>query len=144
MWIILKNSIKKYTSNLSHEYLQSGPQNLQVDAHERSIRVYWDEAVVPAETESLNYRARLQNDNIRPIDGEVLPTPDAKYNYACYFRDLWTDTQYTLVITTVIDEGDWNPPYELPIKTRRGRDNLMWMSLKLTNAIVSLHDLEMY
>lgn len=96
-----------------------GPQNLQVDAHERSIRVYWDEAVVPAETESLSYRARLQNDNIRPIVGEVLPTPDAKYNYACYFRDLWTDTQYTLVITTVIDEGDWDPPTEVPIKTRR-------------------------
>lgn len=101
--------------------MQSGPQNLQVDAHERSIRVYWDEAVVPAETESLSYRARLQNDNIRPIVGEVLPTPDAKYNYACYFRDLWTDTQYTLVITTVIDEGDWDPPTEVPIKTRRGQ-----------------------
>ena len=98
-----------------------GPQNLQVDALERSVRVYWDEAIVPAETESLTYRIRLQNANIRPIVGEVLSTPDAKYEYACYFRDLWTDTQYTLVITTVIDEGDWDPPTEQEIKTRRGK-----------------------
>lgn len=83
--------------------------------------MYWDEAIVPAETESLTYRVRLQNANIRPIVGEVLPTPDAKYEYACYFRDLWTDTQYTLVITTVIDEGDWDPPTEQEIKTRRGK-----------------------
>lgn len=97
-----------------------GPQNLQIDAHERGIRVYWDEAIVPADTESLNYRARLQNENMRPMEAEIISTPDAKYSYACYFRDLWTDTQYTLVITTIIDEGDWDPPTELQIKTRRG------------------------
>ncbi|XP_061166746.1 collagen alpha-1(XII) chain-like [Saccostrea echinata] len=96
-----------------------GPQNLQVDALERQIRVYWDEAIVPAETESLNYRVCLQNDNNRAIEGEVLPTPEAKYDYACYFRNLWTDTNYTLVMTTIIDEGDWDPPTELHIKTRR-------------------------
>lgn len=89
--------------------------------------MYWDEAIVPAETESLTYRVRLQNANIRPIVGEVLPTPDAKYEYACYFRDLWTDTQYTLVITTVIDEGDWDPPTEQQIKTRRGNIHLTFV-----------------
>ncbi|XP_062602456.1 collagen alpha-1(XII) chain-like, partial [Saccostrea cucullata] len=96
-----------------------GPQNLQVDALERQVRVYWDEAVVPSETESLNYKVCLQNENSRAIEGEVLRTPEAKYDYACYFRDLWTDTNYTLVMTTIIDEGDWDPPTELQIKTRR-------------------------